>query len=134
MIEFGKMVPCPNCAGYGTVPMCSECNGEGQMMDIITFKMNKLYMTTMIAPHENTTRDTLDTYLSFYKSVLAIEFDFENIKGITGNFAKILFGGLYHKLGNQNFFTKVYIKNAEPNVIAMIRLGISNSVLINEST
>ena len=56
--------------------------------------------------------------------------DFANIKSMATYNAKQIFGQLYLNLGAEDFFKKIIIKNASPSILAIIKLGITDSLKV----
>lgn len=57
-----------------------------------------------------------------------IELDLGPIKSMATFCAKQIFGRLYLKLGSQNFFNAIVIKNATDDLKTIIRIGIQNAI------
>lgn len=57
-----------------------------------------------------------------------IVIDFLGVKSITFYNAKQIFGELYLKLGSEDFFKRIQLKNISSNLEYIIRLGIQDSI------
>ena len=57
-----------------------------------------------------------------------IVIDFLGVKSITLYNAKQIFGELYLKLGSEDFFKRIQLKNISSNLEYIIRLGIQDSI------
>ena len=57
-----------------------------------------------------------------------VEIDFSNVIAMATFCSKQIFGDFYIKLGSENFFNKVIIKNASRDMRVIVRLGIEKAL------
>jgi len=57
-----------------------------------------------------------------------VEIDFAGIKAITTFTSKQIFGNLYLSMGNNDFFKKLYIKNATDTIKRTIKSGVQDAL------